>query len=152
MIRIGTCKCNSKEKTNRGPRLTPTGLRPQHPGQGGTEGGNAQQHETQVAAQELTESDSKTNIVMLFRSVYLASAFVPCAQSTFVASESAAPMAAICVREDSGQRPSLQGCTSINDTSVGVAAVGHEGVRDDIEVTLPQPHGPTLLNFSMHEM
>jgi hypothetical protein len=45
-----------KKKPNRGPRLTPTGLRRQHPQRGGTGGGNAQQHETQAAAQEHTKS------------------------------------------------------------------------------------------------
>jgi hypothetical protein len=50
-----------KKKTNRGPRPTPMGLRPQHPGWGGTEGGNAQQHETQAAAQEMTESDAQAH-------------------------------------------------------------------------------------------
>jgi hypothetical protein len=34
-------------------------------------------------------------------------------------------------------------------TSVGVAAVGRQGARADIEVTLPPPHGPTLLDISM---
>jgi hypothetical protein len=38
----------SKKKPNRGPRPTPTGLRPQHPERGGTEGGNAQQPETRA--------------------------------------------------------------------------------------------------------
>jgi hypothetical protein len=51
-----------KKKPNRGPRPTPTGLRPQHPRRGGTEGGNDQQHETQAAAQELTESDARKHI------------------------------------------------------------------------------------------
>jgi hypothetical protein len=46
-----------KRKPNRGPRLTSTGLRLQHPERGGTEGGNALQHETQAVAQEQTESD-----------------------------------------------------------------------------------------------
>jgi hypothetical protein len=45
-----------KGKTNRGPRLTPTGLLPQHPERDGTGGGNAQQHGTQAAAREQTES------------------------------------------------------------------------------------------------
>jgi hypothetical protein len=36
--------------SNRGPRLTPGGLRPQHPQRGATGVGNAQQHGTQVAA------------------------------------------------------------------------------------------------------
>jgi hypothetical protein len=48
-----------KKKTKSGPRPTPTGLRPQHPERGGTEGGNAQQHETQAAAQEQTESEAR---------------------------------------------------------------------------------------------
>jgi hypothetical protein len=34
-------------------------------------------------------------------------------------------------------------------TSVGVAAVGRQGARADIEVTLSPPHGTTLLNVSM---
>jgi hypothetical protein len=34
-------------------------------------------------------------------------------------------------------------------TSVGVAAVGRQGARADIEVTLPAPHGPTLLDISL---
>jgi hypothetical protein len=34
-------------------------------------------------------------------------------------------------------------------SSVGVAAVGRQGARADIEVTLPPPHGPTLLDISM---
>jgi hypothetical protein len=34
-------------------------------------------------------------------------------------------------------------------TSVGVAAVGRQGARADIEVTLPPPHGPILLDISM---
>jgi hypothetical protein len=33
--------------------------------------------------------------------------------------------------------------------SVGVAAAGRQGVRADIEVTLPPPHGPTLMDISM---
>jgi hypothetical protein len=44
------------------------------------------------------------------------------------------------------------GCTVRTEpsyTSVGVAAVGCQGARADIEVTLPPPHGPTLLNVSM---
>jgi hypothetical protein len=44
-------KTLGKKKPTRGPRPTPTGLRRQHPGRGGTEEGNAQQHETQAAAQ-----------------------------------------------------------------------------------------------------
>jgi hypothetical protein len=32
---------------------------------------------------------------------------------------------------------------------VGVAAAGRQGARADIEVTLPPPHGPTLLDVSM---
>jgi hypothetical protein len=54
----GTQKKN-KKKTKSGTRPTPTGLRPQHPGWGETNGGNAQQRETQAAAQELTESDAR---------------------------------------------------------------------------------------------
>jgi hypothetical protein len=34
-------------------------------------------------------------------------------------------------------------------TSVGAAASGRQGARADIEVTLPPPHGPTLLDISM---
>jgi hypothetical protein len=34
-------------------------------------------------------------------------------------------------------------------TSVGVAAVGRQGARADIEVTLPAPDSPTLLDISM---
>jgi hypothetical protein len=52
-------KKKTKQKPNRGPRPTPTGLRPQHPERGGTEVGNAQQHETQAAAREQTESDAR---------------------------------------------------------------------------------------------
>jgi hypothetical protein len=38
---------------------TPTGLRPQHSEWGGTEGGDAQQHEIQAAALKQTESDAR---------------------------------------------------------------------------------------------
>jgi hypothetical protein len=34
-------------------------------------------------------------------------------------------------------------------TSVGVAAAGRQGALADNEVTLPPPHGPTLLDISM---
>jgi hypothetical protein len=41
-----------KEKGNRGPRLTPEGLRPRHPRRGGRRGGNAAQHGTRAATRE----------------------------------------------------------------------------------------------------
>jgi hypothetical protein len=48
-----------KENPNRGPHPTSPGLRPQHPKRGGTGGDNAQQHGTQAAAREQTESDAR---------------------------------------------------------------------------------------------
>jgi hypothetical protein len=44
------------------------------------------------------------------------------------------------------------GCTArtgLRYASLGVAAVGRQGARADIEVTLPPAHGPTLLDISM---
>jgi hypothetical protein len=41
-----------KQKTNRGPRLTPEGLRPQHPRRGGRRVGNAGQHGKREATRE----------------------------------------------------------------------------------------------------
>jgi hypothetical protein len=44
------------------------------------------------------------------------------------------------------------GCNARKEPSftyVSIAAVGHQGARADIEVTLPPPLGPALLDISM---
>jgi hypothetical protein len=52
-------------------------------------------------------------------------------------------------REQSRPRAGYNTRTKSNDTSVCVAAVGRQELRADIEVILPLPHGPTLLDISM---
>jgi hypothetical protein len=49
---------DAEKKANRGPRLTPGGLRPQHPQRDGTIGGNTGQHGTRAATIEAASSSA----------------------------------------------------------------------------------------------